>query len=448
MKRFYSILMMMVVSAVQLQSNAANDSDAPTNGIVITSGFIDRLMEEAQTNNPAFLAAGSRAKSAVANVASVRVWEDPMFTVGESVFSSKGFAPAEQGDVIYGISEKLPLWGKPKLNRRAASAEASMRYAQQDFQFKQLRRDMTKQLVETALAQRVVEIGEQDLAWLKTTAEAVDAKYRAGQTDAADTLQIQNQVAARADQLLTDRLEVSHDWLALNHLLNRSISSSWPSFQLPPVAAPVPFSEKLLALALTNEPQLKVMEKEIAQAKTAADLAHRSRLPDISVGIQGSQYSKDGGFRSGVFTLSFPLTWGNGAKYRHDYEREKENQKAAEQEREEQVLMTRDQVHHLTVDLDAARRQALLYHDEISVRAMQALNDKLAGWESGRVTLREVLDARRDALDAQLMAARATAEQYQTLADLLLWTGLDNFESVAPLENEPPIVHHQEITEK
>jgi outer membrane protein TolC len=64
------------------------------------------------------------------------------------------------------------------------------------------------------------------------------------------------------------------------------------------------------------------------------------------------------------------------------------------------------------------------------------LADKLAGWESGRVTLREVLDARRDALDAQLMAARATAEQYQTLAELLLWTGQENFNSLTSLANE------------
>jgi outer membrane protein TolC len=91
----------------------------------------------------------------------------------------------------------------------------------------------------------------------------------------------------------------------------------------------------------------------------------------------------------------------------------------------------------------------LLCGDEISIRALQALTDKTAGWESGRATLRDVLELRRGALDAQLMAVRATAEQYEALADLLLWTGLDNFESLAPLTNEPQMMmNHADMTDK
>jgi outer membrane protein TolC len=55
------------------------------------------------------------------------------------------------------------------------------------------------------------------------------------------------------------------------------------------------------------------------------------------------------------------------------------------------------------------------------------------------VTLRDVLDARRDALDAQLMTARATAGQYQSVADLMFWSGLESFESLIPLSNEPTL---------
>jgi len=253
MKPILHPVFLIAIGLVQLQSHAENF--APTNSIVITSDFIAQLMDEAATNNPALLAAKFRTKSSEANIASVRVWDDPMFTVGGSVFSPKGFDAAEQGDLIYGISEKLPLWGKPALNRKAATAEATMRHAELDFREQQLRRDIAKQLFETALAQRVVEIGEQDLAWLQTTANAVESKYRAGQMDAADTLEIQNEVAKRADQLRTDKLEIAHDWFALNRLLNRGVSSTWPSLQLPPVASSVPFSAKLLALALTNEPQ-------------------------------------------------------------------------------------------------------------------------------------------------------------------------------------------------
>ncbi|MGH7953630.1 MAG: TolC family protein, partial [Limisphaerales bacterium] len=429
----FAALLVLFAAAVRA---AETDGRSATNTVVITSEFIARLMDEAQTNNPGQLAANSHAKAAAANVGSIRVWDDPMFMFGGSVYSPRGMDPAMMGDLTYGISEKLPLWGMPKLNRQVASAEMSTRDAQADYNSQQLRRDITKALFSAALAEEVVEIDEQDLVWLQSTVSAVDAKYRAGQTDAGDSLEIQNKVALRADQLQTDRLELSHDQFVLNRLLNRKSDSPWPMLQLPPVAAPVPFSEKLLSLALANEPQLKVMQHEIEQAKAAEELARRSRLPDISVGVQGNQYSGDGGFRSGMFTLSFPLPWGNAGKYRKDYEREKENEKAAEEDRADQMLSTHEMVHHLTIQLDAARRQALLYQNEISIRAAQALADKLAGWEFGHVTLQDVLDAHRDELSAQLMAARATSDQYQTLAELLLWTGQENFKSLTSLADE------------
>src|SRR5258708_739247 len=141
-----------------------------------------------------------------------------------------------------------------------------------------------------------------------------------------------------------------------------------------------------------------------------------------------------------MFALRFPLPWFNEGKYRKDYERDKERQKTAEQEREDQVLMVREELHHLSVEIDAAHREARLYDDEISSRASQALASRLADWEGGRGMFREVLDARRMLLDSQLMAARATTEANELLAELLLWSGLDGIEMLAPLANEPSLL--------
>ncbi|HEX5399473.1 MAG TPA: TolC family protein [Verrucomicrobiae bacterium] len=449
MKPFYPVFLA-AIGLIQMQGRAEElpASAAPTNGVVITSDFISRLMNEAQTNNPGQLAAAARVKAAAANVGSIRVWDDPMFMIGGTTFSPDGMNPAMMGDLSYGIQQKLPLWGMPKLNRQVASAEMSMRGAQADYHLERLRRDLTQALFSAALAEQVVDIDEQDLLWLQTTAQAVEAKYRAGQADAGDTLQIQNEVALRKDQLQTDRLELSHDQFVLNRLLNRKTDLPWPPLQLPSIAPPVPYSAELLVQALTNEPELKIADQEIQRAAAAAKLARRTRLPDVSVGIEGRQYSGDGGFRSGMFTLSFSLPWGNAGKYRKDYERAKENETAAEQDREDQMLTVREELDRLTVDLDSERRQALLYQNEISIRAAQALADKLAGWQAGHVALQDVLDARRDALDAQLMASRATTTQYQTLAELLLWTGQENFKSLTSLADEPAMPAANENAEK
>ena len=428
------------------RAESSSPVDAATNAVVISTELINRLANEARTNNPGLRAAGSRANAASLNAEAVRTWEDPMAMVGGSVYSSRGFKPSEDGDLAYGVEQKLPLWGRPKLNRRVAETEVSMRQAEVEYRFQQLRWDITKALLMTALAERVVEIGEQDLAWLDATAKAVENKYRAGAAVVADTLQVQNEAAKRNDMLRTERRQLAHDRVSLNRLLNRKLDTFWPTLRLPPVTPAIPFSEKLLSLALQNEPKLKVLEQEIKQAEASAALTRKSRLPDVSLGVEGRQFSGDGEFRSGMFTLRFSLPWVNGGKYRKDYQRDKEKQKSAEQEREDQILMVKEELHHLSVEIEAMRREALLYSDEISTRATQALTSRLSDWESGRGMFRDVLDARRMLLESELMSARAASEQNRTMAELLLWTGLENIESLTPLANEPVIIVHEDTT--
>src|SRR5438128_5421316 len=276
------------VSAGLLNAGAAEArSVEATDPVVISTDYINRLVAEARTNNPSLKAADSRVRSAALNAEAVRTWEDPMALFGGSVYGSRGFDASEDGNLAYGVEQKLPLWGRPRLNRRVAQAETSMREAEGNYRARRLRSEITKALVVTALAERVVEIGEQDVAWLQATEKATDNKYRAGQAVVADTLQIQNEVAKRNDTLRTDRLRLTHEHISLNHLLNREVNSPWPSLQLPEVAPAVPLSEKLVTRALASEPRLKVMEQEIKQAEAAAKLARNMRLPDVSFGVEG-----------------------------------------------------------------------------------------------------------------------------------------------------------------
>ena len=102
--------------------------------------------------------------------------------------------------------------------------------------------------------------------------------------------------------------------------------------------------------------------------------------------------------------------------------------------------MVREELHHLAVSIEAMRRESLLYSDEITTRSMQSLTSRLSEWQAGRGAFRDVLDARRMLLESELMSARATAQQHQMLAEMLLWTGLDNLEALLPLANEPALL--------
>jgi len=161
---------------------------------------------------------------------------------------------------------------------------------------------------------------------------------------------------------------------------------------LPPVGPAIPLSGKLLALSLLNEPKLKVLEQEIKQAAASAELTRKMRLPDVALGVEGRQYAATA--TSGpACSRSVSLCRGPRQQVSQGLRARQREAESAEQEREDQVLMVREELHHLAVGIEAMRRESLLHSDEITTRAMQALTSRLSEWEAGRGAFRDVLDA-------------------------------------------------------
>jgi outer membrane protein TolC len=156
----------------------------------------------------------------------------------------------------------------------------------------------------------------------------------------------------------------------------------------------------------------------------------RQRYPDLAVGAESRNYTGNGEFRQAMVTLSLSLPWGNRSRYNAAVQREQEKVKAAQQDAADFELGLRNEVHDLTVKIDAASREALLYRDEIIPRSQTALESAHSAWTTGRGTFRDLLDARRMLLDAQLMYARAVTEQYQMMSELVLCCGLGDFEAL------------------
>lgn len=188
-----------------IHSFAAEPPDgSATNTLAITPALIGRLLAEARTNHPALRAQDARTEAAGWNTAAVRTWEDPVFKLGGSIFSRRGSKVSEEGDLIYGLEQKLPLFGKAERARRVAAAETAMQEAETEYRVRQLRRDLIAQLVKFARAERQLEISRQDFAWLETIATVTEEKYRNSLATQLDVLTAQNEKSKRADRLLTE----------------------------------------------------------------------------------------------------------------------------------------------------------------------------------------------------------------------------------------------------
>jgi outer membrane protein, heavy metal efflux system len=419
----------------QAPTGRSASPSAATNVIQLTPAHINQLAEELRVKHPALQAAWARTNAAVANLGAVRTWEDPMVRLGG--MAAREEMRADEGDLMYGVEQKLPLFSKPKFARGVAHAELSTEMASADYQLQVLRRELAKAAFRTALADEVVVIGQQDLAWLETMTRTMEGKYRVGEATLVETLLLQNERSKRATQLETDRDRLAHDRVSLNRLLNRDLLSPWPTLELPALAGPVVYNQKLVDFALKYEPKLEILRRQIKQAEATVALTRRQRLPDLSAGLDARNYTGDGSFRQGVLLFSMPIPWFNSGKYRNDIRRDEAKLRAAESDLADYQLSVREEVHQLTIKIEAARREAVLYRDQIIPRSESALESARSGWEANRNTFRDVLDVCRMLLEGRLMYARAIAEQYQMLSELVLCCGLGDLEALQMIGAQP-----------
>ncbi|MBA4148201.1 MAG: TolC family protein [Verrucomicrobia bacterium] len=422
MKRIY--LITIAVAAVGVAQLAAQNTDS----IVITPALINQLADEAQTNNPALRATEKLVEAARENEMSVRTWEDPMVRVGR--MAAEKAMRREDGDLVYGVEQKLPLFGKPEAARRVAETETVIEQANADLKFQLVRKELAIAAFQAALAERTVEIAGQDIASLETLLSVAEQRYEARTAMQFEVLRLQNERAKRVQALRTESVLITNAYAQLDRLIGRPLQSYSPALALPEVGPAIFYSEELVDIALRSEPVLKKMRREVELAEAQAEQTRRQRYPDFTVGVEARNYTGSGEFREGMAFVAFNFPWGNRKKYDADFNREKARQQAGELDATDYELEVRNDIHHLVIRIDAARHEALVYRDEIIPRTETAMESAQAAWESNVGSINDVLEARRMLFDAQLMYARAVSDQYQMLSELVLCCGLGDLEAL------------------
>ena len=198
------------------------------------------------------------------------------------------------------------------------------------------------------------------------------------------------------------------------------------------------YTPQLVNAAMAAEPQLKVLRQESVSAQASADLTRRERLPDVSVGLQAWQYSGDGTLKQGIATVSFSVPWLNRDKHDSDWRRDQARRRVSDFAAEDHALAVREELHHHLVDLDAARRRALLYRDQLIPLTEQTLASAQAAWEQNLGPFQDILDAHRMLVADELGLAQALTNQASVLAEVCFLTGCRDPVALAALAGDPP----------
>ncbi len=401
-------------------------SRAVTNA-VISSEWMQVLIEEARTNHPSLKANQAQIKASKADVAAVRVWETPSATVGGMIASRS--RRKEDGDVMIGVEQMLPLFGKAQSNRRLAEAKVTQSEIEHDERFQVLRKNMAQAAVRLGLADAELTLGEEDVSWFGATVDGVIQRYASGVgASQSEVLRMRAELARRKDQIVTLGNQRKVAAALLNRWVGRPIESDWPVLSFPAKMPKVTYSESLVGMAVRFEPKLKLLRQLTNTAHHQVESVRRQRRPDVSLGVESRSFSGNGSMREGAVIVKFTMPWVHKEKFEQEIEREKARQEAVGHELESSTLEVREEIRLLTLRIDDGRREAEVYRHQVIPHAEQALESALIGYQTHREGLRDVLEARRLLVEARLMVLRAVAMQWDAMMELALCCGIGDFE--------------------
>ena len=173
--------------------------------------------------------------------------------------------------------------------------------------------------------------------------------------------------------------------------------------------------DELLDTAFARNPRLKAMEAEVRLAEASMAVAHKSKVPDFSAGLQAEVYSPP--FYWPQASMSLPI-WRD--KIAAQIAAARADKRAAEARLTSgQITVTVDFAMKTYAYREATRDLALL-QEKLIPKARKSLEIARAGYLAGQIDFFNLTDAGRTLLNFQLEEVEARARREIILADLSL----------------------------
>lgn len=249
---------------------------------------------------------------------------------------------------------------------------------------------------------------------LKTAAAVAEAGLTSGRSPQTAVLMARNEAEVAASEAATAGAQLPVLLAELNAALGRE-----PTAPLPPPATPTKpraielSADQLLAMIEANNPQLGALQAELRAGDRSIELAKLQYVPDFGLSASGD-LGGVGQSLSGMVTAPF---------LRHEaidaaIARAKANFNAAAAARRQMRNDLRSQVVGDVATLADLRRQLAVLETSLLPRVETLITLTRAGYESGQVTLSQMLEAQRAAIALKRLVADLGIEHEQRLLSI------------------------------
>jgi len=390
---------------------------------------LSEAVVEALEKNPEIQFLRQRLDAVSARAKQATYLEDPeiQFQLGGVPLSNPtSFNKSDTNSI--GIRQKLPFFGKLGLKEKIALQD--VRVIEQELRAKE--REIISMVkmayADLFMAQKASEILREQLELMRTIIRATETRYQVGRVTQQDLFKALLEQSEIMNQFINVEAESDSAQAKLNATMYRSPRSA---VQLPADLAAPSADLNLPALddlALTNRPQLKGAEEEIARSERMYDLADRNRkFPDFMVGWDYMRMpTDDKKDRYGaMINISVPFSPWTIGRRNYEVEESLAEIRAAKANRDAMRNMTLREVAESLAKVQAARRSITLYSEGLLTQAELSFRSAMAAYQTGRVEFVALLEAQRALREARMGYYKATVGFVQNLADLERVIGKD-----------------------
>lgn len=386
---------------------------------------LEDALGEARAHNPELRAAEAEARAAGFALGPAGALDDPMLMI-QAWNVPTDFANAP---IMTQLFQDVPLGGKLRLRREAASAKSDAAAA--DLESTRLRIDAEVQKVwaDLFLAEQTEAINREMEKTAHALVSAAATRVASGRGQQVETLRAQAEILAiqgNEDVADANRLSAA---ARLAALLDRDggASTIGPA-EIPSPLASLPSLEDLQARALRERPELAAMRASIAAAEAERGLAKAERVPDLRVSAgEMHVFGRDvpasmADSLMGSVSVTLPVF--GRSKNRPRIARANAMLEAAHARQRALEQSIRAEVAGAYASLDAEHHLIELHHKLVPL-ARQTLDSAMSGYAAGRVDFPMVVDSERDLQMHELDLAMHLAAYEKHLADLRRATNSD-----------------------
>ncbi|WP_081722146.1 TolC family protein [Geminisphaera colitermitum] len=385
---------------------------------------LQAVFSQLLARHPALAAARAAAEASRARIDTEGSWMDPRLRIEFMRDNTNRLTTYD--DLEFGITQEIPLSGRPRLRARAAAAEATVADAQATRREWLLLNQARTAFTRLAATDERLVTNKQLQTLLAQTRALLRLSYETSLRPQSDLLALDTDLARLAAER-TDLLSArAQDAAQLNALLLNPAATRIAPATLPPPSPPALDLAAAVSRAREYSPDIAIALRETTAAGARLAIARKNKSidPELMIAARHMNASSEAiySYDTGI---AFSLPWFNGRRNRAEI-RAAESQLAAARS---EVAATEAEVAGMAASaharVTATHEQVRRYEAELIPLAAATTAAARRDYETGRASLPAVLDAERMTLDTRMKLADIRAEHALAAAELAFLTGAD-----------------------